>query len=493
MMFSSNNVVSTLRFPALLSAMLLVGACASSRGVEPQGALLDAAALEAGRSLDGVPLSPAAWPRSDWWKALGDAQLDGLVEEALRDSPDLQVSDARARQAGAVAMAQDAERMPTVSGSAGYAGMRLPESIAPAPIGGSYSAIKYLALNASYDVDLWGGQRSAWEAALGQARAAQVDQQAARLTLSADVTRTYSDLEHAFAIRDLASEELKRAEHLVRLSQQRMDAGLDSKVQLQQSQTLEASARQQLAAAEQQIDSERIALGVLLGQGPDRGLRIERPQALPVAPLALPSTLPAELLGRRPDVIAARWRVEAARKDIEAAKTEFYPNLNLGSMIGLAAIGSGDVLRGSSRFYQVAPAVSLPIFDGGRLRANLEGRDADYDLAVAQYNKTLVRALGEVSESLSVLRSLRLQLDAQRQARDIAKTNYELALRRYGEGIGNYLDVLTVEQQLLLNERQLANLNADQFDTSVRLVQALGGGYQPDETALAQLAKPDNN
>ncbi|MCY1283220.1 Solvent efflux pump outer membrane protein SrpC [compost metagenome] len=138
----------------------------------------------------------------------------------------------------------------------------------------------------------------------------------------------------------------------------------------------------------------------------------------------------------------------------------------------------------------MAPALSLPIFDGGRLRANLEGQDAEYDLAVAQYNQTLVRALGEVSENLSAVRSLERQLEDQRQARDIAKANFALAARRYAEGIGNYLDVLTVEQQLLVNERQLASLDADRFETSVRLIEALGGGFQPEQEPLAQVAKP---
>ena len=189
-------------------------------------------------------------------------------------------------------------------------------------------------------------------------------------------------------------------------------------------------------------------------------------------------------------MIAARWRVEAASKGIDSAKTGFYPNLNLSAMVGLAALSSGDLFQGDSRFYQVAPAISLPVFDGGRLRANLAGVDADYDLAVAQYNKTLVGALGEVSDDLSQLRSLAQQIEVQRQARDIAKSNYDLAMRRYGEGIGNYLDALSVEQQLLVTERQLASLDVQQIDTSVRLVQALGGGFQPEQTPLAQGARP---
>ncbi|KAF1067466.1 MAG: Outer membrane protein OprM [Pseudomonas citronellolis] len=374
----------------------------------------------------------------------------------------------------------DADQLPTVKASGSYAGLRIPTSIIPAPTGGHYSAVKYLSASFSYDLDLWGGKRDAWEAALGQANAAEVDRQAALIDLSANVARAYSELGHAFVVRDLAKDELDRSQRLYALSQQRMNAGLDSRVQLQQNETQVASARQQLAAAEQDIASDRISLAVLLGQGPDRGLNLQRPQPLKADVLGLPSQLPAELLGRRPDLVAARWRVEAASKDIESAKTQFYPNVNLGAMIGLAAFNTSEVLRSPSRFYQFAPAISLPIFDGGRLRANLTGKDADYDLAVAQYNKTLVAALGEVSDDLGKLRSLEQQLLDQRQARDIAKSNFELAMRRYGEGVGNYLDALSVQQQLLLAERQLANLDAQRVDLSVQLVHALGGGYQPD-------------
>ncbi|HFJ9809253.1 TPA: efflux transporter outer membrane subunit, partial [Pseudomonas aeruginosa] len=368
---------------------------------------------------------------------------------------------------------------------ASYSGIRAPTSVAPAPLGGRYSAIKYLSLGFNYDFDLWGGERAAWEAALGQANAARIDSQAARIGLSASIARAYSDLAHAFTVRDLAEEELKRSQRMTELSQKRMSAGLDSKVQLQQTQTQLATARQQLSAAEQDIASARIALAVLLGKGPDRGLELQRPQPLNPASLSLPSVLPAELLGRRADIVAARWRVEAARRNIDSAKTEFYPNLNLGAMAGLAALHTSDVLQAPSRFFQVAPAISLPIFDGGRRRANLAERDADYDLAVGQYNKTLVQALGEVSDNLGKLRSLEQQVIDQRQARDIARSNFDLAMRRYGEGVGSYLDALSVQQQLLVTERQLASLESQQIDLSVQLVQALGGGFQPDSRSAA--------
>ncbi|PJI46674.1 MAG: multidrug RND transporter [Pseudomonas sp.] len=468
---------------AMFAAVLGLSGCVSYSGLTTSGKAADPASLKAGVSLDGTPLSAAAWPSEHWWTRLGDPQLDSLIGEALRGTPDLDIASARARQAIAAAQAQDAARLPSVKGTASYAGIRAPESVIPAPMGGRYSAVKYLSMSFSYDLDLWGGQRDAWEAALGQANAAEVDRQAASITLSTNVARAYSDLAHAFVAHDLAKDELDRSQHLFQLSQKRMDAGLDSKVQLQQTQSQVASARQQLAAAEQEIASDRIALAVLLGQGPDRGQDLQRPQVLKPGALSLPSNLPAELLGRRPDIVAARWRVEAASKSIDSAKTEFYPNVNLGAMVGLAALHTSDVLKAPSRFFQIAPAISLPIFDGGRLRANLAGKDADYDLAVAQYNKTLVNALGEVTDDLGKLRSLEQQIDDQREARDIAKSNFDLAMRRYGEGVGNYLDALSVQQQLLLAERQLASLDAQRIDLSVQLVQALGGGYQPDTTS----------
>ncbi|WP_179358962.1 TolC family protein, partial [Pseudomonas aeruginosa] len=177
---------------ALASAIVLAAGCVTSEGLEPNARLQPAGALQAGRSLDGVALSPAAWPRQDWWTGLGDRQLDQLIGEALQGTPDLQIAEARARQAAATAQAQDAARQPTLDAKASYSGIRAPTSVAPAPLGGRYSAIKYLSLGFNYDFDLWGGERAAWEAALGQANAARIDSQAARIGLSASIACAYS-------------------------------------------------------------------------------------------------------------------------------------------------------------------------------------------------------------------------------------------------------------------------------------------------------------
>jgi NodT family efflux transporter outer membrane factor (OMF) lipoprotein len=196
--------------------------------------------------------------------------------------------------------------------------------------------------------------------------------------------------------------------------------------------------------------------------------------------VAIPANLPADLLGHRADLVAARWRVEAASKDIVSAKTEFLPNVSLGILAAQAASGSDNLFSSRARFWQVLPAVSLPIFDGGRLRANLSGKDAEYDLAVAQYNKTLVGALNEVADDLSGLDSVGTQIQAQQRAQDAAQQAYDLSQLRYKAGVGSYLESLVVRQQLLEAQQRMASLKAQQVDTSVQLIQALGGGFRPE-------------
>lgn len=464
--------------------MLLAG-CASYSGLNTEVVSLEAKNLKTAQTLKGVEVTPAAWPDRHWWARLGDARLDALIREALRDSPDMQIADARAHQAAAAAGAADAARMPTLDAAADVSRSRLARAQDPKGVGGRYSTERDLNLKFSYTFDLWGGQRDTWEAALGQARAGEVDSQAARLTLASDVARAYSALGHAYRVRDLSEEDLERTRKMLDLSKRRLQAGIDSHYQFQQTESLEASAQEQLISARKQLGSAGIALAVLLGKGPDRSQGIARPAVLAPTAVALPSILPAELLGRRPDLVAARWRVEAASKKIDAAKSRFYPNLNLSAAAGTESL-LGDALFGSaSRFFTVAPAVSLPIFDGGRLRAGLDAEDANYDLAVAQYNKTLIGALGDVSDTLGKLRATGQQIVAQQRAADIAQDAYDTVLQRYGSGIGNYLDVLSIEQQLLQAQRQLADLNADRVDLSIQLMQALGGGFEPAHAALA--------
>lgn len=424
---------------------LALAGCASSGGLHPNGAPIDPHSLAVTHSFANVKVSPAAWPQTDWWTSLGDSQLNALIAEALHDNPSLAEADSRARQAQAEASEADADRKPEVNAGASIAEVRLPTTLPPIGKGHNGTA-KYVDAGFKWDLDLWGGERAAWEAALGRARAAEVDAHAARIELSANVARAYVQLGYAYDQQDIASAELERATEVQRLTQQRVSAGVDSRVQLEQSDSEVATAQGEKAQADRAMDAARSALSVLLGKGPDRGLAIARPQLLPQNALALPSSLPMELLGHRADLIAARWRVEAADRDIDAAKTRFLPNVNISAMAGLIMLGGGDLFQAKSRFYDAGPAISLPIFDGGRRRADLNGNDAEYDLAVAKYNETLVHAINEVADDNDALASLQVQIDAQQRALDAANDAWKLAELRYKAGIGNYLEALSVRQ-----------------------------------------------
>ena len=230
--------------------------------------------------------------------------------------------------------------------------------------------------------------------------------------------------------------------------------------------------------AERLVSTAQTSLSILLGQGPARGAAISRPSWPTTAPLGAPAWLPLDLLSRRPDIVAARWQVEAASQQVGAARTAFLPNLNLAALVGVAATQWSDLLRGGSGMARLAPALNLPLFDGGRRQAGLAVQEARYDEAVAHYNQTLVRAVNEVADQVQAQRSLAEQLEQQQRARDAAREAWELAEQRYTAGVGSYLDALSVRQQLLQAEQRLAALQAQRIQDGLLLVKALGGGFQ---------------
>jgi len=472
---------------ASLLITLLLASCASMKGIQPQSSTRDVNTLATSHALAGASITPAAWPRSDWWKSFNDPQLDALMDEALRDSPTLAIAAARTRKALAAADTSKAALSPQVNGTAASIRARLSENgLTPPPLGGSTVTLNNLQATLTWELDFWGKNRSAYEAALGAARAAEIDAYATRLALSTSIAQAYVELQRAYLQLDVKRATLKEREQIYGLTRDRNAAGLDSRLEVKQAEAALPATREEIAQIEEHIALTRNELAALLGAGPDRGLAIARPTATTTGAVALPSAVPAELLGRRPDIVAQRWRIEAASKDIASAKAEFYPNVNLLAFVGLQAIGGGSLLTAASRTLGVGPAVSLPIFDAGRLRANLAGKDADYDIAVEQYNQTLADAMRDVVDQLASFRSVAEQRTQQQAAYSTAREAYDLAVLRYREGLGNYLQVLSAEQPLLTQESLDADLRARELALSINLVRALGGGFEPSP-ALAVL------
>jgi NodT family efflux transporter outer membrane factor (OMF) lipoprotein len=462
------------------AAAALLAACASSDGLRTQAQRADPNHLQAGRSLTATTLSAAAWPREDWWRALGDPQLDRLVDMALRQQPQLRIAEARVRQAQALAGVAEAALQPQAAANARSTAQRFSEhALAPKPLAGHWDSFNDATLGVSQELDFWGRNRAAVEAALDRSHAVEVDLQAARLLLTTSLVRGYIRLDAAFAQRDLAQETLRQREQTLALTRQRVAAQVDSQLELTQAEAALPAARERIAALEETIALTRNQVAALAGQGPDAGLDIARPQLAAAGAVALPSELPAELLGRRPDVVAQRWRIEAATQDIQEAQARFYPNVSLGAFVGLQSLGLGELLNAGSRVLGIGPAISLPIFDGGRLRANLGARQAEFDAAVEQYNATLVAALHDVVDQLVSLQWLQRQAREQDEALRLAERAYALAQQRYRGQLASYLQVLAAESQLLVQRRGVIETATRQRELRLNLIRALGGGSLP--------------
>jgi NodT family efflux transporter outer membrane factor (OMF) lipoprotein len=482
------NVSTTLRAIATLSCALLAG-CASTSGLAPQATSRDPNAVASQRALSDAQIDKAAWPGSDWWKAFGDPQLDALMDEALAGNPTLNIAAARTRKALALAAENKSALSPRIDANASATRQHFSEhGLIPPPFAGTTQTLSDLQLSLSWEIDFWGKNRAAYEAALGEARAAQIDAYAARLALSTDIAQAYAQLLRAYLELDVAKQALASREQIAGLTRDRNAAGIDSRLEVKQAEAALPATREQIAALDERIALARNAIAALMGKGPDRGLSIARPTATALMQVALPSNVPAELIGHRPDIVAQRWRVEAADKAIASQKAAFYPNVNLVAFAGLQSFGGANLLSAASRTLGVAPAVTLPIFDAGRLRAELAGKDADYDIAVEQYNQALANAMREVVDQLVSFRSLDEQRAQERVAAATTRDAYDLALLRYREGLGNYLQVLSAEQPMLEQQALDADLRARALELSINLVRALGGGFEPHQSDTTQVS-----
>ena len=350
-------------------------------------------------------------------------------------------------------------------------------------------------MQATYRVGNWSVgstllfHRAALEAALSQAQAAAADAQTASVVLTGDIARAYFNLQRLFAQREVSRAAIVQREEVVRLTAQRFDAGLDTKVEAKQAEAALGTVRTELAQYDEAIAVARIQIAALVGAGPERGDRLVAGALARVPATTLPAVIPLDLVARRPDIVASRWRVEAAHKDIDVARAMFYPNVNLVAFVGLSSIGFSSLFSAGSAIAGVGPAIHLPIFEGGRLNANLRGREADSALAVSAYDQAVIDAVRDVSEALSSIDALgRINIE-QARAREATTDAYNLAVIRYKAGLGNYLTVLTAQTQQLVQDRLDADLRARAFELDVNLARALGGGYA-DATSIELSAAP---
>jgi NodT family efflux transporter outer membrane factor (OMF) lipoprotein len=467
---------------ALATAFLLAGC---STGIEPHETLTQPASLAASQTYSAVAVS-ADWPSERWWERYQDPELNSLIAEALEGSPSLALAQARLARANAAAGFAEAAAQPGLAASASsQRGKFTANYIYPPPLGGSTYTTDQLFLNFNWDLDFWGKNKAAIDSARAQVKASEADSAAARLALTTSVARAWFQIERLYALEDVTQASIKQREDILVLTRQRVAAGLDTNAELREAESQLPQARVDLSQIQEAIGLARNQIAALLGRGPDRGLTLPRPRGQVSGVIALPAEIPAHLIGRRPDLVAARWRVEAAERNISQAKAEFYPDFNLVASLGLISLGNDVLLRKASENTLLGPAVTLPIYSGS-LRANLRATDAEYDAAVVQYNAVLVDALRDVADQITSQQALEVQETQQQLAVEKIEDAYSLALQRYKAGLGNYLLVLTAETDVLQQRRIAAQLKARALDLDVELVRALGGGYTATPPEVAQ-------
>ena len=332
-------------------------------------------------------------------------------------------------------------------------------------------------LDLSWDIDFWGRQAALLEQARSRAAAAVLDLAGARLALSGAVARAYIDLYRNHALADVAQRTEAQRQHILEITRRRVQAGLDTNVELREASAAVPEAHVELLRAQASATLDTHQLAALAGQGAGVYSQVLRPSLDPAAILPLPAALPADLLGHRPDVLAAQDRIEATRAGQAAAKAAFYPDINLKAFAGTAAIGLDNLFQGASGSFGAGPAVHLPLFDAGRLRAQYRGASAEIDDAVASYNRSVLLAVRETSDQLSLVEALNAQIVQQQRSLEDAQSAYRLAEERYQAGLSSYLTVLITETALLSARREHVALLSEQAIARVDLLLAVGGSF----------------
>lgn len=474
-----------LKLTSVAALISMLAACASYQPIAQKNTELKSVDIavpsEAGKR-DGQ------WPVEQWWTAYGDPQLDQLIERGLAQSPTLAVAQARiARAQSASDLSRAADQPQVNAGVDASYGRQSENYLMPRPPlgkGGEYVSQGEAAVNFGMDLDLWGRNAALIRSADAQLKAAAFDREAARLALATSIARAYIQLAGQYDLQDVLLATQKQRRDIRKLIDQRVANGLDTQVEVKQAETNEASLQIELEQLATSIKITRQQLAVLSGDMPAAADKIVRP-AIRTASFSIPANLPFDLLGRRPELAAQRARIAAAIGDADAAKAQFYPNVNLNGLIGFQAIGLGQLFSAGSLISSVGPAIRLPLFDAGRLRANYAGKASDIDAAIAQYNQSVLAAAQDVAEQLTRIADLGREEAATRDALNAAEEAHRLATLRYRGGLSPYLTVLTVETQLLAQRRAMATLKTRRDDLQVSLVRALGGGFAETTTPLA--------
>jgi multidrug efflux system outer membrane protein len=439
------------------------------------------------RLASGITLPADAWPAEQWWLAYGDPQLNELIARALKDNLSLAVAQARVASARAVIETERANEGAQVGLASGANRQRYSSNgFFPPPLGGAWYNDFSVAVRASYDFDWWGKHRALVAASLGEANARQAEGAQAAQTIAASVAQSYFRLQMLWARQDNVNALIAVQRDIIAGREARMAHGLVSQDALQSAKLDLATLQEQATRYDTEAAREREGLRALVGGDADALGSLARFQPAPAAN-ALPRELGMELLARRPDLQAARWRVEAQLGRVAASEAAFRPDINLMGTIGLDAVSLGKLLRWPSRTPLIGATLDLPLFDSGRLHAQLGVARAERDALLAEYNQDVLNAVRDVAMEGATLQGLEREAQSHAAAFEASSRLAANAEARMKRGLADRATVLQAKQAMLRQRDTELQLVDARLQTQVALVKALGGGYRAPSNPTAAI------
>lgn len=456
------------RISTLVMALVLAG-CASVPAIDPDRLPAAPAAFKEADARFTTAAPAEAQPRGQWWRAFADPVLDGLIERAARDNASIQAAAARLAQARALLRSVDADRGLQAGLGAGAA------REAPAGARGAAGTLVSVGANLSYELDLFGRLSRATDAASLDAQAREALLQSTRLLVQADVAQTYLALRAMDTERALVRDTVQAYRNTLSLTERRVQAGDVAELDAARVRSDLASTEAEALALDRRRAQLEHALAVLVGETASNFGLAENVQAiaLPQVPAGVPSTV----LARRPDVSAAMKQLQAAQARVGVAQAAWFPSVSLTASGGQASPEVSDLFKWSARAWGVGALLSLPLFDGGRREAGVQGARAQFDEALAAYREQVLVAFKDVEDELAALRLLEAQSEAQARAVTSASRATALSESRYRNGLVSQLELLDAQRSELRNRRQAVQVRAAQLQSTVGLIRALGGGW----------------
>lgn len=439
--------------------------------------------LSVANSVDSGFFSIGNWPEQKWWEIFNSEELNNLITEAIGLNPTIQSVESRVNFARQNAKVVRSKLFPLVF-------FDMNESWEYLSHNGLYRALNPkipinanlvdLSLSFTYEFDFWGKYRNLFNAALGEAKAQEAEAADVILITATSLAQAYFALKTNLTRQRLYDELYEVRKGIFDLQVLLQDKALLSKLQPLFSEERVLEAQQWVWGIDEEVETDKHLINILMGRGPDEELGIREGHLPALTHLALPDNLSIDLLSRRPDLMAQIWRVEALAHEVGAAKADFYPNINLVGLIGLESVFYRLLFRAQSERAALQPAIHLPIFTAGEIRANIRAKKALFDQAVYDYNNLILQSASEVADLLVLAQSIFQQKIDQEQIVDAALARYDLTEQRYLSGLDDLIAKYTIAEECLLKELDDVTLLYSEYLAAIKLIKALGGGYQSE-------------